>query len=142
MVVFLLFLSSQPPFSCSGAARCDSRCGVRSAGPVATQSRVDGRPLRACLTGNRCVSSQDEGPPHKHYWRTSAACHNRSGAHPPFHPSADLESGCRGAPSSTGGPAHQSLTPEDAGNVWSRHLPASARPAARLADEEKTLQRV
>lgn len=86
MVVLLLFLASQPPFSCSGAACCSTRCCVRRAGPVATPSRVDGRPLRACLTGNRCASSEDEGPPHKHYWRTSAACHNRSGApHPSIH---------------------------------------------------------
>lgn len=40
---------------------------------VATQSSVDGWPLWAHLTGNRCVSSEDEGPADKHYWRTSAA---------------------------------------------------------------------
>ncbi|MEQ2235543.1 hypothetical protein ILYODFUR_003373 [Ilyodon furcidens] len=43
---------------------------------VATQNTADGWPLCACLTGTRCVSSEDEGPADKHYWRTSAACHN------------------------------------------------------------------
>lgn len=52
----------------------------------------------ACLTGNRCVSSEDEGPADKHYWKTSAACHNtgQAGASPSHrhHPSATPESLC------------------------------------------------
>lgn len=65
-------------------------------GAAATQSSVDGWPLWACLTGNRCVSSEDEGPANKHYWRTSAACHNMGRAGARRHPSASLESECLG----------------------------------------------
>ena len=89
----------------------------RSSGAVATQSSVDGWPLRACLTGNRCVSSEDEGPADKHYWRTSAACHNtgRAGATP--HPSAAPESGVLGG-SILGCRARSPIThPGDAGYV-------------------------
>lgn len=99
---------------------------------------MDGWPLWACLTGNRCVSSEDEGPADKHYWRTSAACHNTGRAGTAPHPSATPESGWWGAPSSASGPVHPSLTSGgDAGygvHVWSRHLPASAGPQPPLAD--------
>lgn len=71
----------------------------------------------ACLTGNRCVSSEDEGPADKHYWKTSAACHNtgQAGTSPSHHhhPSATPESRCvggvRGNSSSIG--HHPLLTP-------------------------------
>lgn len=107
---------------------------------MTTQSLVDGWPLWACLTGNRCVSSEDEGLADKHYWSTSAACHNtgRAGAAP--HPSATPGGGCEGgSPSSAGGPVHPSLTPGMLGwvHVRSRHLPASARPRPPLADRRE-----
>lgn len=113
---------------------------AESSGAVATQSFVDGWPLWACLTGNRCVSSEDEGLADKHYWRTSAACHNtgRAGAAP--HPSATPENRCVGG-SILHWRARSPIThPGDAGygvHVWSRHLPASARPEPPLADRRE-----
>lgn len=66
-----------------------------SSGAVATQGSVDGWPLRGCLTGNRCVSSEDEGLADKCYWRTSAACHN-TGASRTAPPSISRTGECRG----------------------------------------------
>lgn len=80
-----------------------------SSGAVATQSSVDGWPLWACLTGNRCVSSEDEGPANKHYWRTSAACHNTGWAGsaspppPPIHQTPRRVGARAGHPSLTAG---------------------------------------
>lgn len=54
---------------------------------VATRSSTDGWPFRAGSTENRCVSCEDEGLTDKHYWRTSATCHNTGhiGAAPCIH---------------------------------------------------------
>lgn len=99
---------------------------------MATQSSVDGWPLWASLTGNRCVSSEDEGPTDKHYWRTSATCHNtgRSGAPPCIH---QLQQRACVRGSNLRWQAHSPITHPrildgSREHVWSRHLPVSAGP--------------
>ena len=108
---------------------------------VATQSSVDWWLLWACLSGNRCVSSEDEGPADKHYWRTSAACHNTGRAAALRHPSASPESGCGGVCECVCVRGGSTIThPREAGyrvHAWSRHLPASAGPRPPLTNRRE-----